>query len=581
MTNLIRRLTKNQLTLALYFVLAAMVLQYSPIAMELLVSKRLAFDKGSSFEWEGDASNLQPGKYYISVGRPRGPCELLYNGRVISSTKGEIPGIRPQLILGAGVEVFSHAPNEKLIAKVICENPPGFSSMLYHRPIIAEFFSGFLLQTARVFLDLILGPLASFMLLFSMLSISPKFSHELSFGKPFIIFGAAAFLYSVSLSNVGNLFLSGEETTALHIVLRNSFSAAFVYLCANYSRPNKKLLLAHIVSAGAACILGAVSIDRLRFFYTAQYILFPLSSLIATVDLCRFYTRSHVSKTLISLGLAWSFLQCIDLINKLFFSAPFISPSFIAIFAVTVAIVRYQELVKAETSAHEAIADANTAAEIAQLSAKIAHDIRSPLALLKVLSRDGSIPAELRGLLSSASDRIRSIAENLLEKHRQLTSSVGTSRKAVSSDISQQSDLVELISQIIEERKRLAERVSIRFDHGLNTRVLAFVEPTEFSRVISNLFDNAIESMNAIGNIEVCLVPSSDHVQLSIRDSGRGISSDVLPRLFEYRASFGKSYGNGLGLFNAKTTIESWGGSIQLKSVLGQGAEVLITLPCE
>jgi signal transduction histidine kinase len=580
MIQLLRQITKNRTLSTLSLILVAIVLQYGPIAIEPLVSQTLNFERGTSFEWEGDVSDLRPGDYYVSVGRPHGSCELTYNSRILSSTKGELTNIRPQLLLGAGLKIISHAPGEKLIVKVSCEKQQGFTAMLHHRPIVAKFFPGLFLQTIRIFVDLVMGPLASLLLLLSILLNPPRFSEDLNLGKPFVVFGVISLLYSASLSQFGSLFLSGANFTIFHIMLRSLMAGAFVYLCSKYSRPRRGLILALMISAGLAFGVGYFAIDMLQPYYSIQYFIYPLSSLIVTIDLIKANQRSRVAQTLISLSLAWTALQCIDLINMRFLSAPFIGPSFIAIIAVTITIIRYQELISLEISAFEAISNAKSAAEIADLSAKIAHDVRSPLALLKVLSRDDSMPGDLRGLIISASDRIRGIADTLLEKNRHLASSGSKSVEVFSPKVVELSDVVKPIWNVINEKKLLTKTVNIRFDHGMNDQLLARIESVEFSRVISNLFDNAIEAMNAKGTIDVSLILRSEDVVICIKDSGSGVPTELLPRLFEYGASFGKSNGNGLGLYNAKATIEAWGGHIQIQSVTGSGAEVLITLTC-
>ena len=66
---------------------------------------------------------------------------------------------------------------------------------------------------------------------------------------------------------------------------------------------------------------------------------------------------------------------------------------------------------------------------------------------------------------------------------------------------------------------------------------------------------------------------------LAIKDSGRGIPSEVLPKLMRKGETYHKEGGTGLGLYHAKSSVESWGGTIELFSEVGQGTEVRVSLP--
>jgi hypothetical protein len=68
-------------------------------------------------------------------------------------------------------------------------------------------------------------------------------------------------------------------------------------------------------------------------------------------------------------------------------------------------------------------------------------------------------------------------------------------------------------------------------------------------------------------------------VQITIEDTGKGISEEVLARLGSRGTSHGKASGSGLGLFHARASVKNWGGNLELRSKVGQGTTVIVTLP--
>jgi signal transduction histidine kinase len=98
------------------------------------------------------------------------------------------------------------------------------------------------------------------------------------------------------------------------------------------------------------------------------------------------------------------------------------------------------------------------------------------------------------------------------------------------------------------------------------------------SQVISNLLSNALK-FTTYGSISIILEKKNSQVTVSIKDTGPGIDSELFPRLFSKFAS--KSYsGTGLGLFIAKSIIESHNGKIWGdNNIDGKGATFSFSLP--
>ena len=104
-------------------------------------------------------------------------------------------------------------------------------------------------------------------------------------------------------------------------------------------------------------------------------------------------------------------------------------------------------------------------------------------------------------------------------------------------------------------------------------------------RLFTNLIQNAIIYGKENGNIWISLFSYKDYLEVIIKDDGRGISQEDLPRIWDrfYQAdsSRNKSHhgGSGLGLSFCKQIVQLHGGTIEVKSILHEGSQFKITLP--
>jgi two-component system, OmpR family, sensor histidine kinase SenX3 len=106
----------------------------------------------------------------------------------------------------------------------------------------------------------------------------------------------------------------------------------------------------------------------------------------------------------------------------------------------------------------------------------------------------------------------------------------------------------------------------------------------DLSLLIRNLIDNAIRYTGPSGRIHVRVAPERDEVVLTVEDTGVGIPSRELPRVFErfYRVDRARSRetgGTGLGLAIVKHVAENHGGRVQVRSELGRGSIFEVHLP--
>ncbi|MEK7278130.1 MAG: GAF domain-containing sensor histidine kinase [Chloroflexota bacterium] len=108
---------------------------------------------------------------------------------------------------------------------------------------------------------------------------------------------------------------------------------------------------------------------------------------------------------------------------------------------------------------------------------------------------------------------------------------------------------------------------------------------SKIKQVVLNLLTNAIKYNRENGQIYVAMALSEGAVKVSVRDTGRGIPAEALPRMFEkfYRVpdSEGYTQGTGLGLAIAKRIVETHGGEMSLESEQDVGTTFCFTLPLD
>jgi signal transduction histidine kinase len=129
-----------------------------------------------------------------------------------------------------------------------------------------------------------------------------------------------------------------------------------------------------------------------------------------------------------------------------------------------------------------------------------------------------------------------------------------------------------------------ARRINITVAASAAPHVRA--DPDALRQILTNLFDNALRHTPPGGRITVTAEASLGGVTIAVADTGSGISSEHLPRIFErfYRADPGRSReegGTGLGLAIVKHLMEAHGGRVEARSTLGVGTTILLFFPGE
>lgn len=200
---------------------------------------------------------------------------------------------------------------------------------------------------------------------------------------------------------------------------------------------------------------------------------------------------------------------------------------------------------------------------------QLAHDLRSPLMVLKSLLLEGEgFDAEKKELVSKLLDRM----EEMTGLKRELNAD------HFKGDTLRHLSLKEIIDDVVEEKR--VEYSDRKIDWKIESieNVLVLGKEYPLKRILSNLINNAVESLDGEGKISLEVNHCEQgNIILKIQDNGVGIRGEYLERIFK-RGFTTKRKGQGLGLAHAKAELEKWCGGIEVESKVGGGTTVYLGL---
>jgi two-component system phosphate regulon sensor histidine kinase PhoR len=215
--------------------------------------------------------------------------------------------------------------------------------------------------------------------------------------------------------------------------------------------------------------------------------------------------------------------------------------------------------------------------------ANVSHELRTPLAAIS-----GYAETLLEGALEDR-ENSRRFAAIILDKARQLTNIVSDllvlstleSGKPPAPEPISLRESIESALRTVEPVAR-ARGVNVAFKSAEDLDVLG--HEVRLEQVFVNLLDNAIKFNRPDGEVHVEIAREDGRAVVHVRDTGLGIPSRDLPRIFErfYRVDKARSRatgGTGLGLAIVKHAVEQMGGSVSVESRLGQGSVFTVALP--
>jgi two-component system, sensor histidine kinase len=211
----------------------------------------------------------------------------------------------------------------------------------------------------------------------------------------------------------------------------------------------------------------------------------------------------------------------------------------------------------------------------------LAHELRTPLSALagaaEVLARCASEPSMVRisQIVSRQTATMRALVEQLLDASR-----IDMGRLTLRMC---KIDLRDVARDAVEDHREQLGRAGLRCELTVHSQpIMVNGDAVKLGQVLGNLLSNAIKFTHSPGSVHIAVEASSDWASLSVRDTGIGLSADLLPEIFDQycqanRGSFG---GLGLGLPIAKGLVDLHGGEIRAVSDgPGTGCTIIVGLP--
>lgn len=217
--------------------------------------------------------------------------------------------------------------------------------------------------------------------------------------------------------------------------------------------------------------------------------------------------------------------------------------------------------------------------------ATLAHELRNPLAplrngleLMRLADHSQEMLEQARAMMERQLGQMVRLIDDLLDVSRISRGRIELRREQV--------ELAEVVRQAIETSRPLIETGGhhLTIDEPPAT-VVVDADVTRLSQVFSNLLNNAAKYTPSGGRIALSIACQGSEAAVSVRDTGVGISAEMLPRVFEMFAQIDRSLersqgGLGIGLSLVRKLVEMHGGSVQAKSEgQGKGSEFIVRLP--
>jgi two-component system phosphate regulon sensor histidine kinase PhoR len=217
--------------------------------------------------------------------------------------------------------------------------------------------------------------------------------------------------------------------------------------------------------------------------------------------------------------------------------------------------------------------------------ANVSHELRTPLTAIR-----GSVETLLGGALDNVQyaghfvvmiqrhvERLQRLLDDLLDLAK-IESGETTPRQ----DRFQSTEFADTVLGTVGE---LAASRGVELSWELPREPLSLTgDRRQLEQAVVNLLDNAIKYSEPGGKVTLRIDRTDGRVQLAVSDTGIGIASQHLPRIFErfYRVDKGRSRelgGTGLGLAIVKHIVQAHGGNVQVESTPGRGTTFRIALP--
>ncbi len=206
----------------------------------------------------------------------------------------------------------------------------------------------------------------------------------------------------------------------------------------------------------------------------------------------------------------------------------------------------------------------------------VSHELKTPLTSIRGYAEgigDGTVkPDDGAEVIGAESSRLERLVGDLLES--------GRMRKAAFTVRSESVDLAAVAEDVVRRYEATARDAGLTLLVNTEAGGGVVADHDRVLQVVSNLVENAIRCTPAPGTVTISTAPGT----IAVSDTGRGLTSDDLPRAFERfylysRYGTDRPVGTGLGLAIVKELTEAMGGTVSVSSAVGVGTAFTVALP--
>jgi signal transduction histidine kinase len=216
-----------------------------------------------------------------------------------------------------------------------------------------------------------------------------------------------------------------------------------------------------------------------------------------------------------------------------------------------------------------------------QMTADIAHDLRSPLTVI-----GGYVESMRDGVLKPTPERLDTIHAEVMHLQR-LVEDLRTLSQADAGELRLNREPVApltLLERMAKSYNQLAAQKKVALEVQAQPNLPEIrLDPDRMAQIFGNLISNSLRYTQEGGRIVLAAGQEKDALAFTVQDNGQGISAEALPYIFDrfYRADPARTQGSesGLGLAIARSIVEAHGGSISAESEVGKGTKIKLVFP--
>lgn len=410
---------------------------------------------------------------------------------------------------------------------------------------------------------------AYFLLVISFFLLFSFWLRKSPLGLSLLAYSLISAIYLISFSEYPRAFFDPVLATGgFHFPLRLMQDLSLVYVFYNFYQKYDSLNIIKILSWVYTIVIATyvllLSIGVRDYIYFSRIIIIMAPLVAAPMAIGTWFAfklKDPVErKVLIPLSILLLCFQLNDLLVFWKITDSFFTVKFYIPFIVGMALFLYFRRM------HDEALEAKTSSQRHKIYKEFIHDVKSPLAVLRIFLSWQSEQGERKQVIDSALDRIEGMVSQI--------------DSPLKEEIKQKILLFSSLREIVAQKKIEFPDLIINFDSS--EEVYAFADKSKLQRIFSNIINNSYESYPGSHKVlDIGFLVGDEELRIRFTDKGKGIPREVLKKLFS-EAVTTKENGQGIGLTSAYSYLSNLGGSLGVVSKLNHGTTVeikLITVP--